>query len=171
MACHSDQALALIDTPSRAQNDILGGIRFTVNHAVVHSDQRFMPKRRSAWSSWVYLKQTQLDQSASLPPGISLSYWMNNLQPLSCSKPVFVTLNPHQAPDPELTYDNYTFTHPKFDQSAITAQSRMHEIQGQNQLWYCGAWQRYGFHEDGLQSAINLAAEFGITPPWQQSHG
>ena len=97
---------------------------------------------------------------------MSVSYWMNNLQPLKTSAPVIVTLNPHQMPSQDLIYDQTVLEHPVFDKAAIDAQSRLDEIQGKDRIWYCGAWQRYGFHEDGLQSAIDMTCKMGVNKPW-----
>lgn len=161
-ACHSDQAIAMIEKPTTEEQQILGNVHYLPNRVIVHSDLRFMPKRKQAWSSWVYLSREREDQSNT----VSLTYWMNNLQPINCDKPILVTLNPTELPDPKLTYDDHWFDHPQFDQSAINAQQRIEEIQGKDRLWFCGAWQRYGFHEDGLASAVNVAAKFGIKAPW-----
>ena len=162
-ACHSDQALRMLDAPTDNEQQILGNIHYQPNTGVLHRDYSFMPKRKGAWSSWVYLSETRKDTSNN----VSLSYWMNNLQPLKTKQDIIVTLNPHRAPDPDLTYDTHVFHHPVFDGPAIAAQKRIPEIQGVDRIWYCGAWQRYGFHEDGLLSAVMVAEKMGITPPWK----
>ncbi|MDG1286904.1 MAG: FAD-dependent oxidoreductase [Rickettsiales bacterium] len=162
-ACHSDQAMQLLQNPTPKEQDIVGSIRYQPNEMVLHTDTSFMQKRRNAWSSWVYLSEQRNDQN----PAVSLSYWMNNLQPLDTKIPVIVTLNPGRAPDAATIQDRYSFEHPVFDASAIHAQSRMHEIQGKDRIWYCGAWQRNGFHEDGLWSAVRVAKELGVDIPWK----
>ena len=121
-----------------------------------------MPKRKRAWASWIYQSDTRADQSASL----SLTYWMNNLQSLSTEQPLFVSLNPSREPAPDKVYNRHQFSHPKFDQAAIDAQQRLGKLQGMNRTWYCGAWQGYGFHEDGLYSAVQVAQRLGVSPPW-----
>jgi predicted NAD/FAD-binding protein len=121
-----------------------------------------MPKRRAAWASWVYLSDAQQDQA----PQLSLSYWMNNLQPLPTRHPLIVTLNPGREPEANLVHDDYWFEHPVFDEAAIRHQPEIAKIQGKNHTWFCGAYQRYGFHEDGLHSAVSMAQMMGITPPW-----
>jgi predicted NAD/FAD-binding protein len=161
-ACHADQALALLENPHAEERTVLGGFRYQPNRAVLHRDTSFMPRRKAAWSSWVYLSESQTDQS----PNVSLSYWMNNLQPLQTSQPLIVTLNPGREPDPALVYDDHWFEHPVFDESAIMNQSRIDSIQGKDRLWFCGAYQRYGFHEDGLGSAVAMVRHMGIEPPW-----
>jgi predicted NAD/FAD-binding protein len=121
---------------------------------VLHSDVSFMPKRKSAWSSWVYLSNEKQDKSNHM----CVSYWMNNLQPLGTDIPIIVTLNPPKMPKSVLTYDQAILEHPVFDKNAILAQERLEEIQGKDRIWYCGAWQKYGFHEDGLASAIKMVS-------------
>lgn len=162
LACHSDQALSMLEKPSKAEKEILGSIRYQPNEMILHRDISFMQKRRNAWSSWVYLSDKQKDEQ----PNVALSYWMNNLQPLKTDTPVIVTLNPSREPKAELIDDRYTFEHPVFDEAAIAAQKRLNEIQGVDGIWYCGAWQRYGFHEDGLLSAVNVAKAMGVAIPW-----
>lgn len=162
-ACHSNQAIAMLEEPTKEEKTMIGAIRYQPNEMILHSDTRFMPKRQSAWASWVYLSETRKDKTSS----VSLSYWMNNLQPLNTDIPMIVTLNPGSEPDPALIYDRYNFEHPVFDAPAIAAQSRLDDIQGQNRTWYAGAWQRYGFHEDGLLSAVNVAEKIGVSLPWK----
>lgn len=161
-ACHSDQALAIIDQPSEQERLVLGNVRYQPNSIIVHSDVRLMPKRRGAWASWVYHSQQRSDAS----PAVSLSYWMNRLQSLPTQTPVIVTLNPAQQPDAALVHDRHVFHHPVFDTPALLAQQQLGSIQGADKLWFCGAWQRYGFHEDGLHSAVAVARALGATIPW-----
>ena len=154
-ACHSDQALKLLGQPSHLEKQILGAIRYQENLMVLHSDVSFMPKRKSAWSSWVYLSKKKQDKTNSM----SVSYWMNNLQPLGTQMPLIVTLNPSEMPKSILIHDQTILEHPVFDKEAILAQDRIDEIQGTNRIWYCGAWQKYGFHEDGLSSAVKMVSK------------
>lgn len=161
-ACHADQALALIGDVSVDERTILSAFRYQPNRAVLHSDLSFMPKRRNAWASWVCLSEGSADDTTR----VSLSYWMNNLQPLPTDLPIIVTLNPGREPDPKLVYNDYRFEHPIFDAAAISSQRLIDGLQGQNHLWFCGAYQRYGFHEDGLGSAIKMTGRMGIAPPW-----
>ena len=161
-ACHANHALAMIDNPRLAERTVLGNVSYQSNRVVMHSDISFMPKRRKAWSSWVYLSKQRKTGNAE----VSLSYWMNNLQPLLTKKPIIVTLNPTREPSKHLIYDDYYFEHPVFDQAAIKAQGSIDTIQGQERLWFCGAYQRYGFHEDGLLSAVNMASKMGVRPSW-----
>lgn len=160
-ACHADEALALIgDVP--AYRKILGQFRYQTNAITVHSDTSFMPRNRKCWSSWVYLSDTHHDKN----PAVSLSYWMNSLQALPTQTPILVTLNPGRPPKDNSIYDAHSFSHPIFDTNAINAQKALGTLQGQNGLWFCGAYQRYGFHEDGLLSAVTVAKAIGAHIPW-----
>jgi predicted NAD/FAD-binding protein len=162
-ACHTDQILQVIQNPTPEEKEIIGSIKYQSNEMILHTDTSFMQKRRHAWSSWVYLSEHQKDNNRA----VSLSYWMNNLQPLNTNTPIIVTLNPSRAPDPKLVYDKYVFHHPVFNEQAVSAQQRMETIQGVDRLWFAGAWQRYGFHEDGLLSAVNIAHKMGVAIPWK----
>lgn len=161
-ACHADQAVKMIVDASADEKSVLSAFKYQPNRAVLHSDTSFMPNRKAAWASWVYLSGDKADGNAC----VSLSYWMNNLQPLNASVPMIATLNPGREPDPSLIHDDYLFEHPVFDESAIRGQSAIDSIQGKNRFWFCGAYQRYGFHEDGLSSAVKVAERMGIIPPW-----
>lgn len=162
-ACHPDEAMAMIDTPSDKIRNVIGKFRYQANTVITHSDLSFMPARRACWASWIYLSDTQKDDK----PSVSLSYWMNNLQPLGTDDPVIVTLNPGRRPDPSLIHDEHVFHHPVFDEDAITAQRQLDTVQGEDGLWFCGAYQRYGFHEDGLLSAVNVVRKMGVSVPWE----
>lgn len=162
-ACHADQALSMIKHPEAAEQEILSAFRYQPNRAVLHSDTSFMPRRKKAWSSWVYLSENSQDKSQQ----VSLTYWMNNLQTLATRQPLFVTLNPSREPSSSLIYNDHWFEHPVFDEAAIRAQADLPRIQGTNRLWFCGAYQRYGFHEDGLASAVSMARAMGIEKTWK----
>jgi uncharacterized protein len=162
-ACHADEALMMMENPTPDERRILSAFKYQPNRAVLHSDIRFMPKRRGAWASWVYLCEGAHDKK----PCVSLSYWMNRLQPLPTRQPIIVTLNPGREPDPALVHNDHQFTHPLFDEAAIRAQSEIPLIQGKDRFWFAGAYQRYGFHEDGLGSAVAMANAMGIGIPWK----
>jgi predicted NAD/FAD-binding protein len=159
-ACHPDQTLKMVQQTDAEEQRILGAFRYQPNRVVVHQDISFMPRHRAAWASWVYLSETRADQQQA----IALSYWMNNLQPLATQQPVIITLNPPREPAHIL--NEHEFHHPVFTSEAIAAQREIPALQGKNHCWYVGAWQRYGFHEDGLLSAVEMAATMGITPSW-----
>lgn len=161
-ACHADEAMAMLKTATSTQQEVFGSFQYQDNEIVVHSDTSFMPEHQQCWASWVYLSEQREDTK----PVVSLTYWMNNLQGLNSDYPVLVTLNPGREPDPAKVYDRHHFSHPIFDTDAVSAQAKIEASQGENNLWFCGAYQRYGFHEDGLLSAVNIAQRFGVVIPW-----
>jgi uncharacterized protein len=162
-ACHADEALQMMAQPSADEADILSHFKYQSNQIIVHSDISFMPQHQQCWASWVYLSEQQEDKSN----GVSLSYWMNNLQSLDTKIPIIITLNPARRPKEALIIDEHHFTHPIFDYHAIVSQSKIQRIQGKRNFWFCGAYQRYGFHEDGLLSAVNVVKALGGSIPWE----
>lgn len=161
-ACHADQALFILKDADAQEKQILGAFAYQKNTAILHADQSFMPKHRNAWASWVYLSEKRQDEN----PSVSLTYWMNNLQSLPESMPLFVTLNPDRRPQQNLIYDEHIFEHPVFTKDAMAAQSHIASIQEKNHVSFCGAHLRYGFHEDGLLSAVRAATALGAEVPW-----
>ncbi|MDO6591909.1 cyclopropane-fatty-acyl-phospholipid synthase [Loktanella sp. D2R18] len=151
-ACHSDQALRLLEQPTPQERAALFAIRFQDNQMILHRDENQMPKRRSVWSSWVYKADTTQPE-----PAIGVTYWMNRLQNIPSDDPLFVSLNPSEPVPDELIYDQKTFRHPVFDAPALVAQRQLTEMQGHNNTWYAGAYTRHGFHEDGFASAARIA--------------
>ncbi|MCT4556402.1 MAG: FAD-dependent oxidoreductase [Pelagimonas sp.] len=151
-ASHSDVALSLLEDPTPAEQAALGAIRYQPNRVVLHSDASVMPKRRGVWSSWNYSETPQKEMNQ-----IDLTYWMNCLQPIPNSDPLFVTLNCDRSIDPALIHDETTLRHPVFDLGALQAQGEIAALNGQNNSWFCGAWRANGFHEDGLASAYEVA--------------
>jgi predicted NAD/FAD-binding protein len=171
-ACHSDQTLTLLGTGAHpAERRVLGAVRYQHNSAVLHTDAGLLPRRRRLWSAWNYIAPPP-GSSAHCP--VSVSYLINRLQPLPFNTPVVVSLNPAREPRPDSVLRRFDYTHPVFDQAAITAQSLLPRIQGRNRSWFAGAWTGYGFHEDGLNSALAVAAALGTPAPWQataEAHG
>ena len=162
VATHANDALTMLDAPSAAEQRVLGAFGYSANEAWLHEDDRFMPKRRRAWASWNYLSQ---GESSTAP--VSVTYWMNKLQPLRTQRNVFVTLNPAREPDPSRVHYRTRYHHPIFDRNALLAQQAMWSIQGMNRTWFCGAHFGYGFHEDGVQSGLAVAEAAGaVTRPW-----
>jgi len=162
-ACHSDEALALLDHPTRDEKRLLGAIGYQENTVYLHRDTDFMPQRRNAWSSWNYLSGEDESEENS----ISLTYWMNRLQSIPTKTPLLVTLNPSNPPAPEHVFNRFTYTHPVFDAAAMKAQRELWTLQGAQNTWFCGAYWGYGFHEDGLQSGLAVAEALGApTRPW-----
>ena len=153
LACHSDQALALLADTSIAERDLLGEIRYQPNRVLLHTDTALMPRSRRAWSAWNYLAAS--DPARSRP--VAVTYWINKLQPLPFRTPVLVTLNPPFDPAPETILAEFEYSHPLHDSRAVAAQARIAALQGQRNTWYAGAWLGYGFHEDGLKSGYAAA--------------
>ena len=154
MACHSDQSLALLGDASAAERSTLGAIGYQPNRAVLHTDTSVLPRNRRAWAAWNYERAADASQESSR---VCLHYLLNKLQPLPFAQSVVVSLNPVQEIDPSRVLGSYEYAHPVFDLRAIRAQSRVADLQGLYQTYYCGAWTGYGFHEDGLQSGLDVA--------------
>ncbi len=164
MACHSDQALAILGfAASDAQREVLSAIRYQPNRAVLHTDPALLPRDRKLWSAWNYFAGS--GEPGAQPVGVS--YLINKLQPLPFSTPVVVTLNPAREPDPAKVLAEFDYAHPIFDGPAIAAQQKLADVQGENGIWLAGAWGSYGFHEDGLKSALRVANAMGVRAPWQ----
>lgn len=159
---HGGDLLKLVAQPDAEERDILGAFKTQPNEMYLHRDADLMPKRRKVWSSWNYISETGVDGGRA----VSLTYWMNSLQPLPKECPLFVSLNPLTPPRDDLVFKTSTYHHPIFDTAAIAAQKRLKDIQGRGRIWYCGAWTGYGFHEDGLVSGIGVAKALGATVPW-----
>ncbi|WP_136644921.1 NAD(P)/FAD-dependent oxidoreductase [Tabrizicola sp. YIM 78059] len=151
LACHSDQALRLLSDATPHETQALAAIRYQPNEAVLHSDPSLMPKSQKVWASWSYVEP-------ATGPGdrIDLTYWMNSLQPIPQDDPLFVTLNTARPIRDDLIHDVTTFHHPVFDVAAFAAQERIRVMNGARNTWFCGAWMRNGFHEDGFASAVDV---------------
>ncbi|MBA2487171.1 MAG: FAD-dependent oxidoreductase [Nitrospira sp.] len=148
VACHSDQALGLLADPSPLEKDILGAIHYQRNEAVLHTDRSLLPRRRLAWAAWNYhLLPTQPDRAL-------VTYHMNQLQGLAAPCEFCVTLNHTDAINPATILKRITYHHPLYTPEAIAAQQRHGEINGKNRTFYCGAYWGFGFHEDGVNSAM-----------------
>ncbi|KAA3624835.1 MAG: FAD-dependent oxidoreductase [Proteobacteria bacterium] len=154
LACHSDQALAMLDNPSDAERDVLGALPYQRNEAVLHTDVRLMPANRRAWAAWNYLVPNSPSDS------VGVTYNMNILQRLDCSEELLVTLNHTDAIDPSRIIRTMIYDHPLFTVGGTRAQARYREINGVNNTWYCGAYWRNGFHEDGVVSAMTAVDQF-----------
>ena len=150
-ATHSDQALALLADARDEEQSTLSAIQYQPNEAVLHADTSLMPKRRKVWSSWVYC-----EAKGPRPERIDLTYWMNSLQPIPENDPLFVTLNSNRPIREELIHDTHTFHHPVYTIEALAAQEQIRAMNGRDNTWFCGAWMRNGFHEDGYASAIEV---------------
>ena len=151
LACHSDQALALLADPGAGETEVLGAIRYQRNRAVLHTDTSVLPSRRRAWAAWNYERSIDAEREQA---AVCLHYLINRLQSLPFATPVLVSLNPVTAPRREAVHAEFEYAHPVFDRAAIAAQRRLPQLQGRGHVWYCGAWTGYGFHEDGLVSGL-----------------
>ena len=157
LACHADQALAMLDDPSAAEREILGALPYADNEVVLHTDTRLLPRRRRAWASWNYRLDGRGDDTR-----VSVTYDMNILQRLDAPHTFCVTLNDGAAIDPAKVLGRFTYAHPQFTLAGQTAQARHGEISGPGQrTHYCGAYWRNGFHEDGVWSALRVAQSLG----------
>jgi predicted NAD/FAD-binding protein len=161
LACHSDQSLALLDDATPAERALLGAIRYQRNRAVLHTDTGQLPRQRRAWAAWNYERATEPPREQA---SVCLHYLINRLQPLPFGEPVIVSLNPVREPAADRVHGEFDYAHPVFDVAAIEAQRRLPALQGQAHTWFCGAWTRYGFHEDGLMSG--LAVVDGLRQRW-----
>lgn len=166
MACHADQALALLGTGATPrERDVLGAFRYTGNVAVLHTDASLMPKRRAVWASWNYIGNPGAVAESALP---CVTYWMNRLQNLPAGTDYFVTLNTPRPPRPGTLLRSERYEHPVFDAAAIRAQRRLWSLQDEGGVWFCGAHFGAGFHEDGLQAGLAVAEQVGgLRRPWQ----
>lgn len=151
-ATHSDVTLSLLVDPSHEEKAALGSVSYQPNDVILHADTSVMPKSRAVWSSWNYA-----EGAAQRDGQIDITYWMNSLQPIPKDDPHFVTLNSRRPIREDLIYDQVTLHHPVYDLAALKAQTTLHEMNGTRQTWFCGAWMRHGFHEDGLASGLDVA--------------
>lgn len=162
LATHAPDTLKLLDDPDFAEGDVLRAARYQPNVAVLHTDTKLLPRRRRVWSAWNYLGGRRLDGTRP----VCVSYLVNQLQPLPFDTPLVVTLNPVVEPAPGTELRRFVYDHPLFDLAAIDAQRRLPAVQGRRRTWFAGAWTGYGFHEDGLKSALRVAADFNALPAW-----
>lgn len=151
-ATHSDDTLRLLSDANGVERSALSSVHYQPNRAVLHADPQVMPKRKKVWASWAHVDSGRAEDGP-----IELSYWMNSLQPIPKDDPMFVTLNSEAPIREELIYDEAEFRHPVYDTAALAAQETVRAINGANRTWFCGAWMRNGFHEDGLTSGLEVA--------------
>jgi predicted NAD/FAD-binding protein len=158
LAVHSDQALAMLADPSRAESEVLGTIRYQPNDVLLHTDRSLLPRRPRAWASWNFHLQDE-------PVGrTTVTYHMNRLQTLDADREFCVTLNRNSEVDPAAVIRRLRYDHPVFTPSALAAQERWDEVSGPRRTHYCGAYWGYGFHEDGVVSALRVCERFGAVP-------
>ncbi len=154
LAAHTDQSLRLLADANRDEKRVLGAIRYQPNRVVLHTDVSVLPQRRRAWAAWNYERSAEHAHEAA---GVCLHYLINRLQPLPWRTPVVVSMNPLRPIREGSVLGEWTYAHPVFDRAAVRAQRELQTIQGRSRVWFCGAWTRYGFHEDGLMSGLAVA--------------
>lgn len=162
LACHSDQALRLLADASASEREVLGSIAYQPNDVVLHTDARMLPRDRKAWAAW----------NAHIPSSpaaqCTVSYYMNLLQSLNAPEPLIVTLNRTDAIDPEKILRRMRYDHPVYTAASVAAQARRSEIQGKQRTWFAGAYWGWGFHEDGIRSAVEMVAAMGLPTTWPE---
>ena len=161
MATHPDQTIKLIKNLDKQSKEILNEFKYQKNTVYLHSDENLMPKSKKTWSSWNYISGKNVEKS-------SVTYWMNLLQKIDNSLNVFVSLNPCTLPSKSLTHKRIIYEHPIFNSKTNEAQKNIIKIQGKNNIFYAGAWLKYGFHEDGIASAVNISKILNVAVPWEQ---
>jgi predicted NAD/FAD-binding protein len=164
MASHADETLGMLADADAQERQILGSFRYSQNRAVLHRDAALMPVRRRVWSSWNYMSS-----SGENGDDLFVTYWMNKLQSLETKRDYFVSLNPTSEPRDIIASIDYA--HPVFDGKANAARGQLWEIQGRRNVWFCGSYFGFGFHEDGIQSGLAAAeAAGGVRRPWSVAH-
>jgi uncharacterized protein len=166
IATHSDQALAMLQTPNHAETTVLSAIKYQANTAVLHLDASVLPKRRAAWAAWNF-ENTTVSNGTSQDNKVCLHYLINQLQPLPFEQPVIVSLNPSKPISTQHVLASFDYAHPVFDSAAIAAQSAMVQLQGNKHTYFCGAWMGYGFHEDGLKAGLAAADQLLSDAQWK----
>lgn len=156
LACHSDQALALLADASEREHAVLGAIAYQINDTVLHTDARLLPRRRKAWAAWNAWLPRDPEQACTV------SYCMNLLQGVDSPEPFVVTLNRSAAIDPGKVLARMRYHHPVYTRAAVAAQQCKPEIQGQRRTWFAGAYWGWGFHEDGMRSGVEVASALGV---------
>ncbi|MEO8614103.1 MAG: FAD-dependent oxidoreductase [Luteolibacter sp.] len=165
IAAHGDQAHRMLADPTALENDLLTKFSYQQNEALLHTDACFMPKTRRCWAAWNY----RIDRAAGGESRYSTHYWMNELQGVSDREQYFVSINPSSSPHENTIKRRLVYEHPLFDLESATAQERLpelHKAGNESGRFFCGAWQRFGFHEDGLWSAVNVCSEILGRSPW-----
>ena len=164
-ACHANETLAMLKDTTDEEAKTLGAFQYQRNVAYLHRDTTLMPRRKRCWASWVYHAQ-QPEAGSPDAQAIGVTYWMNLLQSIDKRHPLFVTLNPGKEIPEALVFNRHVFEHPIFTRETLAAQQALPQLQGKQHSWFCGAYTRYGFHEDGLLSAVKVAQAMGASIPW-----
>ena len=156
-ASHADQTYRMVKDLTKKEEEILKPWKYSKNVTILHTDHSFMPPTKSAWACWNYVKNKESNDTDD----VSVTYYMNRLQGLKTSKDYFVTLNPTRDVPEDKTIFQTIYTHPKYTQTAISTQENIEAVNGTNRLYFCGSYCRYGFHEDAVMSAVNVAKQLG----------
>lgn len=156
-ASHADQTYRMVKDLTKKEEEILKPWKYSKNVTILHTDHSFMPPTKSAWACWNYVKNKESNDTDD----VSVTYYMNRLQGLKTSKDYFVTLNPTRDVPKDKTIFQTIYTHPKYTQTAISTQENIEAVNGTNRLYFCGSYCRYGFHEDAVMSAVNVAKQLG----------
>lgn len=166
VAAHADQALAMLTESSRSEREVLGAIEYQPNETVLHTDTSLMPRRRRAWASWNFhlMEGAGRRNDARGPGRTTVTYDMNRLQRLDSPQRYLVTLNRTEAIDPARIIRRFSYSHPVYTPEAVAAQARWGEISGHSRIHYCGAYWGWGFHEDGVTSALRACERVGSSP-------
>ena len=165
-ATHAPDTLRILKDASDAENAVLSAVRYQANSAVLHTDVTQLPRRKKVWSAWNYIGGPTSKTAINELRPVCVSYLLNQLQDLPIKQAVVVTLNPFTPLAPNTVLAQFEYDHPVFDADAIRAQELLPTIQGKNNIWFAGAWTGYGFHEDGLKSALRVVADFDAMPTW-----
>jgi predicted NAD/FAD-binding protein len=160
LACHSNEALGMLADPDDNERSVLSAVPYQTNDVVLHTDRALLPRHRHAWAAWNYVS----DGHGDAP--VAVHYQLNVLQRHDVPSRLLVSLNSVRPIAEDQVIRRFEAAHPQFTAEGIAAQKRIGTIQGVRRTWYAGAWQRYGFHEDGCLSGLNVAGLFGIAPPW-----
>jgi predicted NAD/FAD-binding protein len=155
VACHADEALAMLDAPTAQEKTLLGKFHYQENLTVLHTDESVMPKSKRVWSSWNYRVEEKNGKMVA-----SCIYWMNSLQHISGKKNYFVSLNDPDNIDESKILNTINYTHPLFDMEAVRAQNELQNLNRTGPVYFCGSYFKYGFHEDALASAVELCKNF-----------
>ncbi len=162
IATHADQALRLLNKPTENEKQTLSAFRYQKNATFLHTDKAAMPTLPKVWSCWNYMASKSGEHTSE----VSVTYWMNELQGLVTESDFFVSLNPISTIAPEHVIKEIQYMHPVFDTNAMNAQKKLVTLQGINKTWFAGSYFGYGFHEDALKSAVNVAQKFNVDIPW-----
>ena len=154
IATHADEALSILEKPTNEEKNLLSNFKYKNNLAVIHTDKNQMPRNKKAWSAW------NAKLSKNVRENSSITYWLNLLQNLKIDEDIFLSLNPFDNIEEEKILNKVTFTHPYYDKLALENQTRLKKIQNVNNTLFCGSYFGYGFHEDGITSAIDMLKSF-----------